>query len=187
MSYSTVGRQVSKCRHLWRPWLYPWTPSSSRGVVWCTPCYLYSQQPACKYSTIYSVIIQYCPNCCPYCASTVVTPNQVVPLVLYTHRYSGRPKYNPRPKYNLFSNFRLYQALKNIFFDFFLLKHKLQLFRNRIIQKNSNFFFCWVSFKFFFAADFFRRRLFSPPIFFAADFFNPLRLLPMANLFLNLE
>ncbi len=61
--------------------------------------------------------------------------------------YSGHPKYNP--------------------LDFFLLKHKLQLLRNRIIQKNSNFFLGWVmliSFlsSIFFPANFVRRRFFKP-------------------------
>ncbi len=36
------------------------------------------------YRAMYSVINQYFLNHCPYCMSTVVTPNHVVPLVLYT-------------------------------------------------------------------------------------------------------
>ncbi len=48
-------------------------------TTWCTPCNLYSQQ---RYV--------FCPNCCPYCWSTVVTPNQVVPLALYTHTHIYR-------------------------------------------------------------------------------------------------
>ncbi len=58
--------------------------------------------------------------------------------------------------------------------------------------KKFELFFGWVTlFSFlssnFFDADFFRCRFFSPLIFFAADFFNPLRLSPMANLFLNID
>jgi hypothetical protein len=54
----------------------PLDPTGSRGggvscTTWCTPCYLYSQQPVCIYSAMYSVLNQCCPNCCPaYCSST---------------------------------------------------------------------------------------------------------------------
>ncbi len=45
--------------------------------------------PVYTYSAMFSVINQYCPNCCPYCPSTVVTPSlyRLYPSC-YTHTHT---------------------------------------------------------------------------------------------------